>query len=280
MAFLTRMLNGLAGLGAAGLAATAIGNSVIFDVDGGERVVVFDKFRGVLPDVVGEGTHFIIPLVQEANFYSVRMSPYELPVRTPSRDLQNVDITLRVLYRPTIPALPALHLEYGKDYVSRIIPSIGNEILKGIVAQYDAEQLITQREAVSQAIRENLTERAQRFNVELDDVSITELRFGREFTQSVERKQVAQQEAEQARYVVEQAEYDKQANIIRTEGDGEASRLVTEAMEKYGQGYLELKKIKAAHEIAANMARNPKVTYLPGGGKESGGTPVLMNLQL
>lgn len=280
MAALGKLFNRLtvAGIGIAGV--SAVSNFVLFDVDGGERAVIFDKFRGVLPEVIGEGTHFMIPFIQVPNLFSVRMQPYELPVITPSRDLQNVSITLRVLYRPAVPALPDIFKELGVDYAQAVIPSIGNEILKGIVAQYDAEQLITQREAVSQAIRENLTKRANEFNLDLDDVSITQLRFGREFTAAVELKQVAQQEAERARYLVEQAEHEKTAAIIRTEGDGEASRLVTEALEEHGQGFLELKKIQAAREIAATLARSRNVTYLPGGGANGSGTPVLMNLQL
>lgn len=279
-AALGRIFNGLTAVGLGVAATSAVSKFVLFDVDGGERAVIFDKFRGILPEVVGEGTHFMIPFIQVPNIFSIRMQPYELPVITPSRDLQNVSITLRVLYRPSTSALPDIFQELGINYAQTVIPSIGNEILKGIVAQYDAEQLITQREAVSQTIRESLTTRAGEFNLELDDVSITQLRFGREFTQAVELKQVAQQDAERARYLVEQAEHEKTAAIIRTQGDGEASRLVTEALEEHGQGFLELKKIQAAREIAGTLARARNVTYLPGGGAGGGGTPVLMNLQL
>ena len=148
-------------------------------------------------------------------------------------------------------------------------------------AQYDAEQLITQREAVSGQISEALIKRAGEFDIEIDDVAITQLTFAREFNQAVELKQVAQQEAERARYLVEQAEFEKTASIIRTEGDGEAAELVSSALEKHGQGFIELKKINAARDIAQTMARSRNVTYLPGGGGSGGGgTPVLMNLQM
>lgn len=280
MAALSTLFNRLMVGGAAVAGASAISNFVLFDVDGGERAVIMDQLNGVLPDVVGEGTHFRIPYIQTPHIFSIRMQPYELPVITPSRDLQNVSITLRVLYRPSIPKLPTIYSTLSKDYANRVIPSIGNEILKSIVAQYDAEQLITQREAVSEAIREGLTKRADEFDIELDDVSITQLRFGREFTQAVEMKQVAQQEAERSRYHVEQAEQEKLAAIIRTQGDGEASKLVTDALEEHGQGFLELKKIQAAREIAHTMSKSRNVTYLPGGGGNGNGTPVLMNLQL
>ena len=79
--------------------------------------------------------------------------------------------------------------------MQRVLPSIGNEVLKAIVAQFDAAELITQREIVSSRIREDLLKRAREFNIVLDDVSLTHMTFGKEFTQAVEQKQIAQQGA-------------------------------------------------------------------------------------
>lgn len=56
---------------------------------------------------------------------------------------------------------------------------------------------------VSQRIRQDLLKRAREFNIMLEDVSITHLTFGQEFTNAVEQKQIAQQEVERARFVVE-----------------------------------------------------------------------------
>lgn len=67
--------------------------------------------------------------------------------------------------------------------------------MKAVVAQFDAAELITQREIVSSRIREDLLKRAREFNILLDDVSLTHLTFGKEFTQAVEQKQIAQQGA-------------------------------------------------------------------------------------
>lgn len=76
-------------------------------------------------------------------------------------------------------------------------------------------------------VRRELVERAQDFNLILDDVSITELSFGKEYTAAVEAKQVAQQEAQRAAFVVERAKQEKQQKILQAEGEAEAAKMIS-----------------------------------------------------
>lgn len=105
--------------------------------------------------------------------------------------------------------------------------------------------------------------RAKDFNIELDDVAITHLSYGAEFSKAVEQKQVAQQEAERSKFVVMKAEQERRAAIIRAEGESEAAKLISQATEAAGNGLIELRKIEACKENANSLSRNGNVMYLP-----------------
>lgn len=84
-------------------------NSSIYDVKGGTRAVIFDRLSGVKDTVVNEGTHFLIPWLQKSIIYDVRTKPRNISTTTGSKDLQMVSLTLRVLHRPEVQALPKIY---------------------------------------------------------------------------------------------------------------------------------------------------------------------------
>ncbi len=264
-----------------GTGAAAVSSS-LYTVDGGERAVIFDRLSGVKQTVTGEGTHFLLPFIQKPIIFEVRTQAHEVSSHTGSRDLQTVEVALRLLYRPDVAKLPQIFSKYGVDYDQRVLPSLGNEVLKSVVAQYDAGELITQREVVSRKVREALVVRAADFGIVLEDVAITHLAFSHEYTIAIESKQVAQQDAERSKFLVMKAEQEKEAAIIRAEGESEAAAMIAKAMNN-GTGFLELRKIEAAKDIAETLAKSRNVIYLPGGsgsgGGGSGGPSLLLNIQ-
>jgi prohibitin 1 len=93
----------------------AAAQSAMYDVKGGTRAVIFDRFTGVKPDVVEEGTHFLVPWLQKAVIYDVRTKPRNISTTTGSKDLQMVSLTLRVLSRPNVQELPRIYQVNNAD---------------------------------------------------------------------------------------------------------------------------------------------------------------------
>lgn len=72
-----------------------------------------------------------------------------------------MNISLRVLYRPKPDRIHEVYRNLGTDYDGRVLPSVINEVMKSVVAKYNAQSMLTKREEVSHKIRMDLEARLQ-----------------------------------------------------------------------------------------------------------------------
>ncbi|CAF1293572.1 unnamed protein product [Rotaria sordida] len=231
-------------------------NSIFYNVDDGHRDVIFDRFQGVKLDVIEEGTHFMISWLHRPIIFDIRTRPRSVPSIPKIKDLQTINITLRILYQPRAEFLPKMFCKFGFKICCT-------------KSQFDAIESVTQRTLISQCVSELLTERAAQFGLLLDDISITHLSFRPEFTSAVELKQVAQQDGEKQRYLIEknQAEQSRQVNVIAAEGDAHTADLIGKALDEAGDDkcLIELRRIEAAEGIANQLSKSRNIVYLPHG---------------
>merc|ERR1740139_1004270 len=197
----------------------------------------------------------MLPWFERPIIFDVRSRPHTMTSLTGSRDLQMVNISLRVLHKPDAGKLPDIYKQLGYDYDEKVLPSIVNEVLKSVVAQYNASQLIIQRELVSRMIRQRLVQRAGDFNILLDDAAITHLNFSPVYEQAVEQKQVSQQQAERARYLVLKAQEEKKRTIIHAEGEKQSAIMIGDPI-KNNPAFVELRRIQTAKEISQLLSKS------------------------
>jgi len=229
--------------------------NAIYSVEAGQVAIKYNRLSGLGATTYREGVHMLMPWFERAIRFDVKARPHSISSLTGTRDLQMVNISLRVLCRPDPFKLPDIYRTLGPDYDEKVLPSIANEVLKSVVAQYNASQLVVQRELVSRMIRQRLVQRANDFHILLDDVAITHLSFSPEYEKAVEQKQVAAQQAERARFFVTKAQEEKKRTIIHAEGEEQSAAMIGKAI-KSNPGFIELRRIQVAKDISQLLAKS------------------------
>jgi prohibitin 1 len=200
-------------------------------VNAGERGVLM-QFGKVEQRVLGEGIHFIIPIVNTVQKLSVRVQKQEISTEAASKDLQDVFTDVALNWHIIPEEASAVFQEIGNenDVIDRIINPAVEEGLKAVIAQYTSEEIVTKRGEVKAGVDTTLTTRLASYHIAVDDISLVQVQFSQRFRDAVEAKQVAEQEAKRAEFLAQKAIKQAQAKVNLAKGEAEAQRVLRETL--------------------------------------------------
>jgi prohibitin 2 len=224
-----------------GLAALIFISASVVIVPAGERAVIFDNFRGVLPGVRGEGMTFVMPFVQKAIKYDIKTQTFnvgtsdaeqttggynEPAIEARTADGQTVQVELSVRFQPKDNELAKLHQEVGPTYVYKIIIPEIRSVVRTVVALYNVMDVYSsKRMEIQKQMDSTLRTSFARYYIHLNEVLIRNTRFSEEFQKAIEAKQVALQDAQRMQYVLQKEHQEKARKIIEAEGEAKSMEI-------------------------------------------------------
>ncbi|MEB3247902.1 MAG: prohibitin family protein [Microcystaceae cyanobacterium] len=223
-----------------------------------------------------EGLHYKPPFISTVDIYDVTVQKFEVPAQSSTKDLQDLSASFAINFRLDPTKVVEIRRTQGslQNIVAKIIAPQTQESFKIAAARRTVEEAITQRSELKEDFDNALNSRLEKYGIIVLDTSVVDLNFSPEFARAVEDKQIAEQRAQRAVYVAQEAEQQAQADINRAKGKAEAQRLLAETLKAQG-GQLVLQKeaIEAWREGGGQM---PQVLVMSG--ENSGAVPFLFNL--
>ena len=231
------------------LTAVVVGVALVFilitkpwvQIGAGERGVVLN-FGAVQSTVLGEGLHFRMPIQQEVVKMDVKVQKATTDAIASSSNLQEVSSTVAINYHIIPDRANVVYQTIGVEFKERIIDPAVQEVVKAVSARYSAEDLITKRSLVSDAMKSNLTERLLVHNIAVDAFSIVGFSFSKIFMDAIESKQTAEQLALKAQQDLERIKIEGEQTITSARAEAEALRL---QRANISTDLIELRKIEA-----------------------------------
>ena len=195
-----------------------------FTVDSGE-VAVVTKF-GKVERTATEGLNFKIPFIESYTMYSTRIQDMnDTKASASSKDLQSVITNITVNYRLDGKNAEFIYKNLSGNYVNGIMAPQVSDIFKAVTAKYNAEELVTKREIVKNQIAEAIRINFRKYNIIVDNVSITNFQFSKSFDDAIEAKQVAEQQALTAKNQLARIKVEAEQKIAQAQAEAESLRL-------------------------------------------------------
>lgn len=204
-----------------------VGANSFTTVDAGHTGVVL-TFGKVSDTVLGEGLHVKAPFVQQVVQIDNRVLKAEVDCSSASSDLQTVSSTIALNYRVKNEASASIYRDVGPTYENIIIAPAIQECVKAVTAKYTAEQLITDRQIISDQMKELLFDKISSYGIEIEIFNIISFEFTAEYNAAIEAKQTAQQNALKAQQDLQRIKVEAEQTIEKAQAEAEAYRLKSE----------------------------------------------------
>lgn len=202
-------------------------------VVGTGQVGVVTQYGRVTGRELNEGLSFVAPWgINNVATYDVKVQKESVTSTAASEDLQDVSSEIVLNYNIERNSVSKVHQTIGVAYVDKIISPAINEIFKAASAEYTASELITKRSELKNVAQKALTERLAPYGINVSQLSIVDFKFSENFSKAIEEKQVAQQNAERAKFNLDAAYTDAQAQKAQSE-TLTAEYLQKQAIEKW-----------------------------------------------
>lgn len=189
---------------------------------------VVTTFGKVSEGVLSEGLHFKIPFIQNIILIDNRVQKAEASCSSASKDLQTVSSTIAVNYNVLNGCSASIYKNIGMDYEAVIITPAIQECVKAVTAKFTAEELITNRQSVSDQMMDLLKEKIGEYGIDIQIFNITAFDFTDEYNAAIEAKQTAQQNALKAQQDLQRIKVEAEQTIAKAQAEAEAYRLKSE----------------------------------------------------
>ena len=200
-----------------------VGSSAVI-VGAGQRGVLL-RFGAVTGTSFDEGLHFKIPFVDQVVMMSTQIQKYTAPATSSSKDLQVVTTEVTLNYQLVAGEVGEIYRTMRQDYENRVMQPFIQEAVKSTTANYDAEELITQRPAVRSALEDEMRDRLTARGIGVVQLSITDFQFSSAFQAAIEAKVTAVQQALEAQNALERVQFEAQQQITLAEAEARGLEL-------------------------------------------------------
>lgn len=220
--------------------------SSFFVVEPGEVVLVKTLWQ-FNPDVYTEWLHWKTPFVGKIITISTRAKKLEDSANASTNDLQSIGVNVTFTYQVTKDGVLEVFRRFGDDdlVASNVAIPSAKEVVRSVVAQYKADELITKRAEVSSLIQEKLQNKLNEFGLMVTDINITNVSFSEQFQQSIENKVRAEQDALAKKNELEKTKYEAEQQVVRATAEAQQIKIQAEAVHSQGgKEYVSLKWIE------------------------------------